>query len=208
MELDEAEYSLQDYIAILKRRRWPILATFSLLAFLTLAVAVLLPAKYSSQATILIEEQEVPREFVISTITSFAAQQIQVISQRVLTADNIAGIADKFGLFVDPTTNRRPPATQMAELFREAMALELVSADVIDPVSGRPQEATIAFTLAFDHKVANTAQKVTNELVTLFLDENLRNRTERVASTEAFLCLLYTSPSPRDQRGARMPSSA
>ena len=23
-----------------------------------------------------------------------------------------------------------------------------------------------------------------------------------------FLCLLYTSPSPRDQRGARMPSSA
>ena len=90
MELDEAEYSLQDYIAILKRRRWPILATFSLLAFLTLAVAVLLPAKYSSQATILIEEQEVPREFVISTITSFAAQQIQVISQRVLTADTVS----------------------------------------------------------------------------------------------------------------------
>ena len=25
---------------------------------------------------------------------------------------------------------------------------------------------------------------------------------------EAIACLLYTSPSPRDQRGARMPSSA
>ena len=25
---------------------------------------------------------------------------------------------------------------------------------------------------------------------------------------EAMLCLLYTSPSPRDQRGSRMPSSA
>ncbi len=187
MDIDEAEYGLQDYVAILKRRRWPMLATIAAVTFLALAMAALLPAKYSSQATILIEEQEVPREFVISTITSFAAQQIQVISQRVLTADNIAGIADKFGLFVDPATNRRPPATQMAEGFREAMALELVSADVIDPISGRPQEATIAFTLAFNHKVAGTAQKVTNELVTLFLDENLRNRTERVASTEAFL---------------------
>ena len=27
-------------------------------------------------------------------------------------------------------------------------------------------------------------------------------------STEAAVCLLYTSPSPRDQRGSRMPSSA
>ena len=25
---------------------------------------------------------------------------------------------------------------------------------------------------------------------------------------QAFTCLLYTSPSPRDQRGSRMPSSA
>ena len=34
----------------------------------------------------------------------------------------------------------------------------------------------------------------------------------RVANTAlgaiSFLCLLYTSPSPRDQRGSRMPSSA
>ena len=27
-------------------------------------------------------------------------------------------------------------------------------------------------------------------------------------SAEAYICLLYTSPSPRDQRGSRMPSSA
>ena len=27
-------------------------------------------------------------------------------------------------------------------------------------------------------------------------------------ASELYLCLLYTSPSPRDQRGSRMPSSA
>ena len=31
---------------------------------------------------------------------------------------------------------------------------------------------------------------------------------EAVTTTKATLCLLYTSPSPRDQRGSRMPSSA
>ena len=31
---------------------------------------------------------------------------------------------------------------------------------------------------------------------------------EKVVRLECELCLLYTSPSPRDQRGSRMPSSA
>ena len=35
------------------------------------------------------------------------------------------------------------------------------------------------------------------------LDERIR-----VIRTEHYICLLYTSPSPRDQRGSRMPSSA
>ena len=30
----------------------------------------------------------------------------------------------------------------------------------------------------------------------------------QLTSKQAYLCLLYTSPSPRDQRGSRMPSSA
>ena len=49
------------------------------------------------------------------------------------------------------------------------------------------------------------------------LYETTLNRTGRIAYTELFeltgadqyaACLLYTSPSPRDQRGSRMPSSA
>ena len=30
----------------------------------------------------------------------------------------------------------------------------------------------------------------------------------KIDSSNTYLCLLYTSPSPRDQRGSRMPSSA
>ena len=38
--------------------------------------------------------------------------------------------------------------------------------------------------------------------------DNLVGLTGSVAQVEATNCLLYTSPSPRDQRGSRMPSSA
>jgi len=184
---EEEALSMGEYFAILRRRKWPLLVSSTVVALIALLGAFFWPALYTSQATILIEEQEVPREFVTSTITSYAAQQIQVISQRVLTVDSIARISDKYGLFIDESTNRRPPATEIALDFRQLMSLDLVSADVIDPRSGRPQEATIAFTLSFDDEMPKVAQQVTNELVTLFLDENLRTRTERVANTEEFL---------------------
>ena len=35
-----------------------------------------------------------------------------------------------------------------------------------------------------------------------------QNRDERTGWSTPYICLLYTSPSPRDQRGSRMPSSA
>ena len=45
-----------------------------------------------------------------------------------------------------------------------------------------------------------------------FTDDTARNQTMTPSTSSASLaggpCLLYTSPSPRDQRGSRMPSSA
>ena len=40
------------------------------------------------------------------------------------------------------------------------------------------------------------------------LDENAARKAEKENQKKASNCLLYTSPSPRDQRGSRMPSSA
>ena len=38
--------------------------------------------------------------------------------------------------------------------------------------------------------------------------KNLKKQIARLEKTYTLTCLLYTSPSPRDQRGSRMPSSA
>ena len=187
-DFDEEEgKSLGEYLTILRRRRnffiYPALITFVIVAL----VAALLPATYRSTAVILIEEQSIPREMIQSTITSFAAQQIQVITQRIMTVDTIVDLSQTLGLYQPAEGESDIPRTEMAEKFNEDMSLDLVSAEVIDPRSGRPTEATIAFTLSFDNGSATTAQKTTNELVTLYIDENLRTRTERAATTSDFL---------------------
>ena len=38
--------------------------------------------------------------------------------------------------------------------------------------------------------------------------DDIRQRRDRNLELQLWICLLYTSPSPRDQRGSRMPSSA
>ena len=38
--------------------------------------------------------------------------------------------------------------------------------------------------------------------------ESLEQIESRVDANEAYICLLYTSPSPRDRQKSRMPSSA
>jgi uncharacterized protein involved in exopolysaccharide biosynthesis len=189
--LDYADFEdegkeLSEYIDIAKRRKMPMLITAGIIATVTLLALLIWPPTYRSTATILIEEQEIPRDLVRSTITSFAAQQVQVISQRIMTLANISKLVDKFGLYPDEIASQAP-RTEIAQVFREAVAVDLVSADVIDPRSGRPAEATIAFTLGFDYQNPELSQKVASELVTLYLNENLRSRNEKSANTAEFL---------------------
>ena len=40
------------------------------------------------------------------------------------------------------------------------------------------------------------------------LQKKYGKKSARVVEGDSVTCLLYTSPSPRDQRGSRMPSSA
>ena len=58
---------------------------------------------------------------------------------------------------------------------------------VIDKRTQNPTQATIAFTLAYDGESAELAQKVANELTSLFLGENLKTRERHAQETTSFL---------------------
>lgn len=177
--------SLEDFLAAFKRRKGRATAAFLVLLALAIAAALLLPPVYRSSSTILIEQQEIPQDLVRSTITTYADQRIQVISQRVMTRSNLLQIIEKYNLY--PREREREPSEVIVERMREDIRLNTISADVIDPRSGRPTSATIAFSLSFDYKNAVLAEKVTNELTTLYLNENFRNRTKTAADTSDFI---------------------
>ncbi|MCG8056535.1 MAG: lipopolysaccharide biosynthesis protein [Candidatus Thiodiazotropha endolucinida] len=182
---EEELLGIGDYIVILKRRKNQLIIPAAIIFLVSIVLAIGLPSIYRSEATILIEQQEIPNELVRSTVTSFAGERIQVISQRVMTTENLGKIIDNYGLYQNDRENTS--ITILAENLSEEIELEMISADVVDPRSGRPTTATIAFTLAFSNENPRIAQKVTNELVSLFLDENLRQRTKSALETSSFL---------------------
>jgi polysaccharide biosynthesis transport protein len=185
--MNEAERTkdLSDYLYAIRRRRTPILIIAATLFVISVLVAFLLPPVYSSTATILIEEQEIPTEMIRSTITTYAWQRIQTISQRVMTRANLLEIVNKYDLYA----NKRKWETteEITERMRKDVKMDPISADVIDPRTGQPRPATIAFTLGYEGQDAQITQKVASELTTLYLNENLKSRTEKSAETYDFL---------------------
>ena len=183
--MEDQVKELRDYIDAFRRRRSAILIVGTALFVISLAIAMLWPPTYRSAATILIEEQQVPADLVRSTVTSYAAQRIQIISQRVMTRANLMQIIEKYNLY--PEKRRKETTEEILERMRKDINLSMINADVVDPRSGQASRATIAFTLAFESDDARVSQKVANELTTLYLNENLKTRADKAAETTLFL---------------------
>ena len=107
--------SIIDFIGIV-RRRFKVLAIASS-SILTLAIitAFLLPPVYKSTATILIQQQEIPEDLVRSTVTSYASQRIEMISQQVMTRSNLMEVIQKFNLYQEEL-EREPTEVVLDEM--------------------------------------------------------------------------------------------
>ena len=178
----EYELTLNDYLSILKRRWVQLLVVFLIIVLAAIATAVLLPPTYQSTGTILVESQQIPPDLVKATVTSFADERIAVIKQRVMTRDNLFRIIQKYHLYPDDVDTLT--TSTLIDNMRESISVELLSADVQGVKGGK---ATIAFKVGFEYEGPEITHKVANELVTLFLDENVKARTERATETTEFL---------------------
>ena len=168
------------------KRRMPLALIIGLgLLLITVALTLGLPSVFKSRAVVLIEAQEIPQDLVRSLVTSFADQRIQVISQRVLTNSNLTSIITKYDLYADQ--RKHDPIERVLDQMRKDISVAPISADVVDPKQGRAVHATIAFELAYENKSPQLAQRVANEIVSLFLNENLKQRTETSKETLDFL---------------------
>ena len=181
----ERAQNFQDYIAIFHRRRTLIVLAGGVLLGLSLAAAFLWPATYKSMATILIEEQEIPSELVHSTMTGYADQRIETIRQHVMSRTTLWKVVEQYNLY--PDLRRTNQAEEVVKRFTKDIAVDVISVDVVNKHTQSATKATIAFTVAYQSNSPDLAQKVSNELTSLFLGENLKSRERQAQEATSFL---------------------
>ncbi len=178
----EYQLTFNDYLSIIRRRAVVLGASFFGLLVIALVTAVAIPPVYQSSGTIMVESQQIPTDLIPTMAASLVEERIEVIRQRVMTRENLLKIIDKYRLFKDDSESLS--VTEKIDEMRKQISIEPINANL----KGRRQgQGTIAFRLKFEHRHADLAHKGANELVTLFLDENVKARTERASETTEFL---------------------
>jgi len=174
-------FDISQILEIARRRFFYFLIPLMFGLALTIAVVYLIPQRYESGGTVLVESQQIPTAFIQSTVTSKPNQRITIIKQRVLTRRNLLKIIDKYDVFKED--RKKLSVSQLIEQIHKLIRIDIIRSEE----KSRRLAVTIAFKVSFQHENPQTAAKVANELVTLFLSENVRTRTARASETTEFL---------------------
>ena len=182
--MEDTQVSIGDYLEIVRRRKWSLILPALSVLMIAVIVALALPAVYNSTATILIEQQDIPSDFVMSSAAGYAEQRLQTINKRIMSSSHLLEVINQFNLYADLKDTRT--TDEILNHMREDVSLDTLSAEVIDRRTGRAAAATIAFTLSYEGKNPKQVQQVTNMLTSMFLNENLKVGERQAAETATF----------------------
>jgi polysaccharide chain length determinant protein (PEP-CTERM system associated) len=167
---------LEDAIEILERRRWWILLAALCGLVLGFIAYLVLPARYESSTTILVEPQGVPESFVKSTVTLEVEQRLYTLQERVTSYQSLNELIDRVGTqTLDPT----------GQLTREAIMGE-IRRNLGVEISPRKASAPV-FALTYGARDPELAALVVREIAGLFMQENLKDRARQATATAEFL---------------------
>jgi uncharacterized protein involved in exopolysaccharide biosynthesis len=160
---------------------WPALAIFLVGA----TVAMTLPPVYESRTTILIEEQQIPPDFVRTTVTGYADQRIQSLNQQILSRTRLLEIIKQFNLYAD--MQEKFTQEEIIAKMRDNIKIDLISVDTGGQRKKPGGGMAIAFTIAYRGRSPATVQKVAGTLASFYLQENLKIREQQAKTTTQFL---------------------
>jgi polysaccharide chain length determinant protein (PEP-CTERM system associated) len=168
---------LNEYWARARRRYWHFLIPLFLGWATVFALSWLLPSVYRSGTLILVQQPKVPQQYVVPVVSSDLQERLNSITQQIISRTRLEGIINKLNLYSDERVHKTPD--DLVQRMRKDIDIELVR-------STGDKEVT-AFNVYYSSRDPRLAQRVTTELTTLFITENLQSRREQAEQTTHFL---------------------
>jgi len=188
---ENRELTMDDYLAMLRRRLKVILIPALLAPLAAFGVSYAFPPKFTAQSTVLVEAQKVPDNYVQPVITADFTQRIQTLSQQVLSPSRLRPVIQSLGIVKPDGEN------QLIDDIQHNMSVEPVITSMSAAAAASPgakksrpsatNEPVPGFTVNYTDSNAVRAQKICNAVTSLIVDENLRSRAGIAQSTTEFL---------------------
>lgn len=172
--LGHRELTMEDYVAILKRRYRLILISAFVCVVLGVGVTRIIPPKYESQTLILVDQPKVPVDYVKPVVATDLNDQLSSMKEQILSRSRLEPIIKKFNLY---------PGAALKMDDRVALTQKAIGIKPIPSSKSNVPGFFITFTGSDPHQ----AQDVCTQITSLFVNENLNARTESAQNTTTFI---------------------
>ncbi|MGH9733369.1 MAG: GumC family protein [Candidatus Acidiferrales bacterium] len=186
-----------DYIVILKRRWVPIVVLTLIGGPLGYAVSRILPARYTSQTTVLVQPPTVPDTLVPPVVSADIDQQLASMKEQILSRSRLEPLIRQFGLY-SRDINSVPMEVLVGKLQK------VISVSGIQPMQGTSRTLP-GFNVTVTLDSALKAQQVCGTITSMFIDESERLRQQNSESTTQFLTQqLNVAKTKLDEQNAKL----
>jgi polysaccharide chain length determinant protein (PEP-CTERM system associated) len=170
---------MEQLASVARRRHWWFSITACAVAIAASLGSFLIANRYKSEATILVQQQQIPERYVVPNSTTDLDQALRAMTHDVLSRPRLLQIILKFNLY--RKQRKRLSSEQLVELMRSDIAIR-----ALDNQS-QGQKTANAFTISYTGSEPNTVQQIASELTALFINEDLATQERRDTTTTNFL---------------------
>ena len=174
------ELTLEDYLAILSRRRWLIIMAAILGATGGYTLSLILPKSYTSHTVILVERPTVPDSYVKPVVSEDLDQRLASMKEQILSRTRLQHLIEQFGLYRKVAT--RVPMEELVGRLRKSITVAPLS-----PMAGIRSPELPGFSVDVTMGEARLAQQICTEITSMFMEQNLHVRQQQAEDTTQFL---------------------
>src|ERR1043165_1119064 len=181
----QASPEFSDYIHAIGRRKGLLFAIAIPIAVLAILLAATLPDIYTASGLVEIDEgsgAQALSEAATNGESDYADQYVQNLKGIVLADNNLRKLQQTNDLYPDLADDE----TALFARMRRDIDVQIVTTPILDPRTGREREVVDAFSVSYDNRVPEKAQKGAQWLVQAFLAEHRKQRQGRSSSAAEF----------------------
>jgi polysaccharide chain length determinant protein (PEP-CTERM system associated) len=184
--MENRELTMDDYLAMLRRRIKVILIPALLAPLAGFGVSYIFSAKYTSKSLVLIEAPKIPDTVVQQVFSEDLTQHIATIEQRVLSPSRLRPMVDRLGL-----ARNGQNVDDIIDNIRLNMTIDPVVTDLSQfgakKKPGQNNSPVPGFYVDCTASNASEAQKICTDLTSMLLEEDLKSREDATQGTTQFL---------------------